>query len=87
MAECHQHCRFIGGDLLQTRRDQRPFDKKKPAYHSTARSSKFAKKRHQTDGLNVYLYCYTMQKVNALQVFIKTAAVSGIAFFLGQLHS
>ena len=32
--------RFIGGDLLQARRDQMPFYKKKPASDSTARSSK-----------------------------------------------
>ena len=54
---------------------------KKTASDSSTRSTKlacFAKKRHQTDGLNIYLYCYTM---NTLQVFIKTAAVSGIAFF------
>ena len=77
MAERHQHCRFIGGDLLQTRRDQSPFNKK-TASDSTAC---FAKKGHPENGLNVFLYCYTMRKVNALQIFIKTAAVSGIAFF------
>ena len=30
MAECHQHYRFICGNLLQTRRDQRTFNKKTP---------------------------------------------------------
>ena len=56
LAEFNQHCSFIGGDLLQARRDQkRPFDKK-PASQSASRSSKltcYAKKRHQTDGLKI----------------------------------
>lgn len=28
MAQCHQHCRFSGGDILQTRRDQKGFSPK-----------------------------------------------------------
>ena len=46
----------LAGDLLQARRDQRPFNKKNLASDSTARASKltcFAKKRHQIDGLKI----------------------------------
>ena len=55
MAECHQHCSFIGGDLLQSRRDQRPVCKTNACVSKlTCRfcaNARYTKKRHQTDGL------------------------------------
>ena len=41
MAEHHQHCRFSGGALLQTRRDQKPFGQKSRPTAFDAGSSTF----------------------------------------------
>ena len=51
MAECHQHYRFIGGDILQTRRDQRRFCQAAAIACFATNSPAIAQRRNQNDGL------------------------------------
>ena len=80
MAEHHQHYRFIGGGLLQTRRDQKRFvQKADPVTIATSASTitcfaASASRENQTDGLNI-LFVFIMDLV---QASLKAAAVGGI---------
>ena len=83
MAEHHQHCRFIGGGLLQTRRDQKRFDQKsRPTIACFATSASAIAcastiaASNQKDGLNILLFFITMD--DPFQASIKAASLFGI---------
>ena len=73
MAERYQHHRFIGGDLLQTRRDQKRFCQAIATSDSTVACFAASRENH-IDGLNI-LFVFIMDLV---QASLKAAAVSGI---------
>ena len=76
MAEHHQHFRFIGGGLLQTRRDQKSFCQKRRAA-ATFTCLCCAYWENQSNGLNI-LFVYIMYP---FQSAFKALAVSGIFMF------
>ena len=80
MAEHHQHYRFIGGGLLQTRRDQKRFDQKSrptiACFATSASAIACASASNQKDGLNIFLFFITMD--DPFQAYMKAATLVGI---------